>query len=101
MQNLRIIRNLMCPVRDGTNLACDLYRPDNDENLPAILMRTPYLKEHFSDEWLYSDYAALAQSGYNVLIQDVRGCGASEGILLSSGGNKRVLPVPGTAEQKT
>ena len=88
MQNLRIIRNLLCPVRDGTNLACDLYRPDNDEKLPTILMRTPYIKEHFSDEWLYSDYAALAESGYNVLIQDVRGCGASEGILLSSGGNE-------------
>ncbi len=88
MSKLKVMKNLMAPMRDGVLLSCDVYRPEGDERYPAILMRTPYLKEKFADEWLYSDYEELALSGYNVVIQDVRGVGASEGVLLSSGGSE-------------
>ena len=78
----------MIPMRDGVQLACDIYRPENAGKLPAVLMRLPYLKETFANEWLYSDYEALVNRGYNVVIQDVRGTCHSEGVLLSSGGNE-------------
>lgn len=88
MSEITVIRNIMIPMRDGVRLACDLYRPETEERLPAVLMRLPYVKEKFANEWLYSDYETLVRRGYNVVIQDVRGTGHSEGVLLSSGGNE-------------
>ena len=29
-------------MKDGTNLSADIYLPDSDEPVPAVLMRTPY-----------------------------------------------------------
>ncbi len=88
MAELRIMKNVMAPMRDGVLLACDIYRPDDSGKYPAILMRTPYIKERFAGEWLYSNYRELALAGYNVVIQDVRGTGKSGGELLSNGGNE-------------
>ena len=88
MSELRVIVNLKTPTRDNVMLASTLYRPDDDAQYPAILMRTPYLKERFADEWLYSGYRELALLGYNLVIQDVRGVGDSEGVLISNGGNE-------------
>ncbi len=88
MAELKIISNVMAPMRDGVMLACDVYRPEGDGRYPAILMRTPYLKERFAGEWLYSNYEELALAGYNVVVQDVRGTGRSEGVLLSHGGSE-------------
>jgi len=88
MAELKIIQNLQCPVRDAVMLCCTVYRPDDNVPYPAILMRTPYLREKFADEWLYSGYRELALSGYNVVIQDVRGAGDSQGVLLSNTGNE-------------
>lgn len=81
-------KNLKVKMRDGVNLAGDLYRPDTDEKLPVIIMRTPYNKEHMEQCRDYSDPYLLAEKGYNVLIQDVRGCYQSEGILKSTGENE-------------
>ena len=88
MPDLKTIKGLKTYTRDHIALACDLYRPDDDVRYPAVLMRTPYLKEAFANEWLYSGYRELALAGYNVVIQDVRGVGDSEGVLLSNGGNE-------------
>ena len=88
MPDLKVIQGLKMRTRDNVILSCDLYRPDNDVRYPAVLMRTPYLKEAFANEWLYSGYQELALAGYNVVIQDVRGTGESQGTLLSSGGNE-------------
>lgn len=76
------------PMRDGIRLSANVYRPDDGKPYPAILLRTPYLKEKIHNEWLYANYAELAATGYNVVFQDVRGTGMSEGVLLSSGGNE-------------
>ena len=88
MHDLKIIKGLKTPTRDNVLLSCDLYRPDDNGRYPAVLMRTPYLKEAFANEWLYSGYRELALAGYNVVIQDVRGMGDSQGVLLSNGGNE-------------
>jgi uncharacterized protein len=81
-------KNIMAKMRDGVKLAGDLYRPDTDEKYPAILMRTPYNKDGMEQCKDYSNPYLLAERGYNVFIQDVRGCYHSEGVLKSTGENE-------------
>jgi hypothetical protein len=61
-------------MRDGVELAADVYRPTVNGTYPAILLRTPYGK---GDNRLYGE--KLAAAGYAVVIQDVRGKFASGG----------------------
>jgi hypothetical protein len=65
------------PMRDGTRLATDLYRPLLSYigvDYPAILIRTPYNKDDLSELGY-----ALSAFGYVAVIQDVRGAFDSEG----------------------
>lgn len=80
-----IIKNKAVPMRDGIILYADLYMPAADGVFPTVIMRTPYNKDKFDQEWLYSDPQAWLKEGYCLLIQDVRGCCRSEGILRSTG----------------
>lgn len=74
--------DVMIPMRDGTRLATDVYRPRDpetgaviDEPLPVLFDRTPYGKrgaQRRHGEW-------YASRGYVVAIQDVRGRFDSEG----------------------
>jgi putative CocE/NonD family hydrolase len=48
-------------------------------------MRTPYGKQNSEKDREYTDPYALAAAGYNVLVQDVRGTGRSEGVLIATG----------------
>ena len=61
-------------MRDGVELAADVYLPSTEGTVPAILFRTPYGK---SDNRLYGE--KLSAAGYAVVIQDVRGKFASGG----------------------
>lgn len=81
-------KNIMVKMRDGVRLAGDLYRPDTDDQYPVIIMRTPYNKDGMEQCKDYSDPYRMAERGYNVFIQDVRGCFHSEGILRSTGENE-------------
>lgn len=38
-------RDVLVPMRDGTNLCIDVYRPDTDEKLPALLAFAIYNKD--------------------------------------------------------
>ena len=82
---IKELKNIMSPMRDGVKLACNVYRPDDDRAYPAILLRTPYIKENIDVELVYANYRELALDGYNMVFQDVRGTGASEGILDPTG----------------
>ena len=65
----------MIPMRDGVNLATDVYLPSkNPKPHGAILMRTPYNKN-----LLYVIGTAYAQNGWPAISQDMRGRFASEG----------------------
>lgn len=66
------------PMRDGTRLSADLYRPNEAGKHPTIFFRTPYDKSHGVNSDLLNVVQA-AQAGYAVVIQDVRGRFASEG----------------------
>ena len=72
-------KNVMIPMRDGVQLAADLYRPARDGKpapgrFPALLTRTPYNKDGAGGDGRY-----YAERGYVVVANDVRGRYASEG----------------------
>jgi uncharacterized protein len=73
-------KNVPVPMRDGVNLAADIYLPAKDGkavegSFPAIMERTPYDKEGTVNQGRY-----YARRGYVAVMQDVRGRFASEGI---------------------
>jgi len=77
--SIRIDRNVPMEMRDGTILRGDIHRPDDNGKHPAILIRTPYNKlVSGHNDFLNPVNAAFA--GYAVVLQDVRGRFASDGI---------------------
>ncbi|WP_099221805.1 CocE/NonD family hydrolase [Listeria costaricensis] len=71
-----IERNVMAEMRDGVRLAADIYRPNDDGRYPVLLTRLPYSKK-YGLHFLRPD--VLAERGYVVIVQDVRGRFESEG----------------------
>ena len=65
-------------MRDGVALRADIYRPARGGSFPVLVFRTPYGK-HYAAE---SDRIHLkaVERGYAVILQDVRGRYASDGI---------------------
>jgi len=68
--------NLEARMRDGTVLRADVYRPDNTRRFPTLLCRTPYDKQL---DVTVEIARKLAERGYVVVLQDVRGRYASDG----------------------
>ena len=85
---MRTFQNVMSPMRDGVRLACNIFLPDVEGAYPAILLRTPYIKERIDPRDLYANYDELTNSGYAVVFQDVRGTGMSEGFLDATGASE-------------
>ena len=71
--------DVACPMRDGVVLRADVYRPEVDVPVPALVMRLPYGKRAWRAHGVPSP-ADIAAAGYLVVVQDVRGRHASEGI---------------------
>jgi hypothetical protein len=78
--NLRIETDVAVPMRDGVVLRADLYRPDAPGRFPALLMRTPYGKQGIADDGSESTVVRAPRDGYVVVVQDVRGRFASDGV---------------------
>ena len=71
---------VMIRMRDGVQLAADLYAPPGlPQPWPVILVRTPYGK-HVFDTLTTPSASALARHGFAVVVQDKRGKFRSEGI---------------------
>ena len=67
-------------MRDGTVLRADVYRPDTHRPVPVILMRTQYGKASAqASPSRYKPPDWFASHCYLVVVQDVRGQGASGG----------------------
>jgi putative CocE/NonD family hydrolase len=62
-------------MRDGVTLIADVYRPEGGERYPVLLTRTAYDRRGALEAG-----PALASHGYVVVMQDVRGRYASEGV---------------------
>jgi putative CocE/NonD family hydrolase len=74
--------DVMVPMRDGVQLATDIYRPVTAGNplptrLPVLLHRTPYDK---SAATTVDIAGTLAKQGYVVIVQDTRGRHHSQGV---------------------
>jgi len=63
------------PMRDGVRLSANIFRPEELGRYPTILLRTPYGKGHS-----IARYQDFVEHGYAVMIEDVRGRYASEGV---------------------
>lgn len=75
---IKIDRNFLIPMSDGTLLTSDVFRPKKEERFPVIILRTPYGKDN--RDHTYPEIASVfASQGYVVIIQDVRGRYGSEG----------------------
>ena len=68
--------NVAATTRDGTVLRADIYLPKVAGPLPTLVNRTPYDKMTRRDVSMQ-----LAERGYLVVVQDVRGRHASQGEL--------------------
>jgi putative CocE/NonD family hydrolase len=71
-------RGVPCAMRDGVVLLADHYYPPGQETTPTLLMRQPYGRD-IASTVVYAHPVWFARQGYNVVIQDVRGRGDSEG----------------------
>ncbi|WP_026873676.1 CocE/NonD family hydrolase [Inquilinus limosus] len=92
---VQVLRDRMVTLRDGVNLATDVYLPAGyrvgvDAPLPTILERTPYGKTELSRSEIGAGMdgpmarpqvaAHFVRAGYAVVYQDCRGRHSSEGV---------------------
>jgi len=75
---VRLERGVPCRMSDGVVLIADHYYPPEVGTHPTLLMRQPYGRD-IASTVVYAHPAWFARQGYNVVIQDVRGRGDSEG----------------------
>ena len=89
------------PMRDGTRLAVDLFRPTKagviaGEKLPVVWMHTPYNRRGYANGPTVERYPGFAiqlvKYGYNVAVVDFRGLYASNGRNRSYNRGEWLLP---------
>jgi uncharacterized protein len=79
--SFRVEKDVMVPMRDGIELATDVWIPDGPGPAPTLLVRLPYGKDMIG---LYSygmvpNVFGLVEAGYAVVYQDCRGTFRSGG----------------------
>jgi uncharacterized protein len=79
MTSIAVERNLAIPLHDGTVLAGDLYRPDDERPHPALLNFYPYRKDDIIGSLFDGTRRRLVGRGYADLLVDMKGTGGSEG----------------------
>jgi uncharacterized protein len=77
---LTVERDVRVAMRDGVNLATDVYRPNDHKSYPVLVHRTPYSKSNawFVGGLMFNPLDAV-QRGYVIVVQDTRGRFGSEG----------------------
>jgi uncharacterized protein len=78
-----VFTNVMIPMRDGVRLAADIYLPSDgmllrSERYGTILLRTSYDKT--SQRYVEPIGRYFCRRGFAVVLQDLRGRAASEGV---------------------
>jgi putative CocE/NonD family hydrolase len=71
---MTIESNRKVPMRDGVQLALEIYRPKEEGRFPVVLVRTPYGRKGNEQQ-----ARPFVGSGYVYILADVRGRGDSEG----------------------
>ncbi len=80
LPNVQQELGVVIPMRDGVHLAADLFVPRASTRLPTVLVRTPYNRKARA----MNSYRFFARRGYAVVIEDVRGRYASQGVFGST-----------------
>ncbi|MEX0976679.1 MAG: CocE/NonD family hydrolase [Woeseia sp.] len=78
--DISIERDVAVPMRDGVILRANVYRPAMSGKFPVLVYRTPYGKDAAAES--YDTHLAAVARGYAVLLQDVRGRYASDGLFV-------------------
>jgi uncharacterized protein len=73
---IRRLIDVRVAMRDGVCLSTDVYLPEAEEPVPAVLVRTPY---NNSDDYYMDQMRYYVQRGYAFVVQDCRGRFDSEG----------------------
>ncbi|PON17254.1 hypothetical protein C2W62_14110 [Candidatus Entotheonella serta] len=76
---LTVEQNIPVPMRDGTILFADVYRPSGGGRYPVLLERLPYGKHKPRYRSFYLEPMRAVNRGYVVVLQEVRGRHVSEG----------------------
>ena len=71
--DIRILRDVKIPMRDGVKLSCNIFLPHTEGRFPVILQRMPYGASGVDPGVFY------ARRGHAYLMQDCRGRFDSEG----------------------
>lgn len=72
-------RDVAVPMRDGVALRADVYRPEGDERVPAVLGRTPYDRTFGPTPPSILDPKLTVAAGIALVCMDVRGQHGSDG----------------------
>jgi putative CocE/NonD family hydrolase len=75
---VRLEHGVRARMRDGVELVSDHYYPPGPSPQPILLMRQPYGRD-IASTVVFAHPIWFARHGYNVVIQDVRGRGDSDG----------------------
>jgi uncharacterized protein len=75
---VHVDRDVAIPMRDGVVLRADIFRPPGDGKFPVLILRTPYGRHTAVGSG--GVHLKAVNRGYAVVIQDVRGRHASDGI---------------------
>jgi uncharacterized protein len=78
LANVSVEWGAVLTLSDGTRLVADIYRPAGAGPWPVLLMRQPYGRD-IASTVVYAPPVWFARQGFMVVIQDVRGRGASDG----------------------
>ncbi|RJP69360.1 MAG: CocE/NonD family hydrolase [Candidatus Abyssobacteria bacterium SURF_17] len=73
-------KNILIPMRDGVEVAADLYRPPGSEPLPVILSVYPYHKDGMVGAGNQNHISYFVRHGYAYVMADCRGTGSSGGV---------------------
>ena len=78
-RGVKVVKNVLVPMRDGVRLAADLYVPvPGPGPLPVVMEYIPYRKDEVVPGTRF--YYELPRHGYVVARVDIRGTGGSEGV---------------------
>ena len=77
---LLVERDVEVPLRDGSHVVADVFRPDGDGEFPVIITMGPYSKDiHFRDWSSSFDYEQLPERGPYMHWETVKpGCAGTD-----------------------
>lgn len=81
-EKIIVRKNILVPMKDGVELAMDLYRPDGAESCPVILSVYPYHKDGMVGSGAQNQISYFVKRGYSYVMADCRGTGNSAGVTL-------------------